>query len=138
MYGSWHDSRLFESALALRYCFGLQHEGTEKNTAQSAVKFCTSVRNPRSDSSFSFRSLILTSTLNLISVWFSPRETHVGSPSTRPPPSTPRIAAHQPYLVNAFATHVANAKAALPHNSFLPPPVSSSYWNSSGRPGRAP
>jgi hypothetical protein len=45
----------------------------------------------------------------------SVRKLCTGSPSTRPPLSTPRIDAHQPYIANALFTFAAMAYAALPH-----------------------
>src|SRR6516225_9255681 len=89
---------------------------------------------PRSENSFSRRSVIATSVGHLSATSpSSVRKVCVGNPSTKPPPSTPRIAAHQLYLAKASVRRVPTAYAALPHRylRWSVPSTSSTKLNAS-------
>src|ERR1017187_9023154 len=90
--------------------------------------------NPRSASSFSRRSVMGDSVGHFKAT--SPPSVvklGVGSPPPNPPPSTPRMAAHQPYSANAPVSFAPRAYAALPHRYFewSVPSTPSSYWKAS-------
>src|SRR4051812_48615560 len=97
MYCSCDDSTALALAASFAYFLAFCADWAPKNAAYEVFLQCTSEMKPRSDSSFSRRSVIAssvghlsaTSPSSVLKVW-------VGRFSTRPPPSTPRIAAHQP------------------------------------------
>src|SRR6185295_17678578 len=120
MYGSCADSRALAVADGVSYTFAFCADCTEKKAAFGVPLQCTSGAKPRSASSFSRRSVIGVSVGHFIST--SPesvRKLCTGRPSTSPPLSTPRIVAHQPYLLNACVTRAPSAQALLPHR-YLP------------------
>ena len=99
MYGSCAEIRAFAVAEGVSYTFGFCADCTLKKAALSVPFWCTSGTKPRSASSFSRRSVIGVSVGHFMAT--SPesvRKLCTGSPSTRPPLSTPRMLAHQPYL----------------------------------------
>src|SRR5688572_31486406 len=116
MYGSCAEMRAFAVAESLSYTFGFCDDCTLKNAAFGVPLQCTSGTKPRSASSFSRRSVIGVSVGHFIATSpASVRKLCTGSPSTSPPLSTPRMVAHQPYLLNAWVTRAPNAHALLPH-----------------------
>src|SRR5215207_10217518 len=120
MYGNCAEMRALAVAAGVSYTFGFWALWTLKNAALGVPLQCTSGAKPRSASSFSRRSVIGTSVGHFMAI--SPesvRKLWTGSPSTRPPPSTPRIVAHQPYFANACVTRAPNAHAEFPHRYLL-------------------
>src|SRR5215208_255847 len=120
MYGSCAEMRALADAEGASYTFGFCADCTLKKQAFGVFFWCTSGTNPRSASSFSRRSVIGASVGHFIAM--SPDSVlklWMGSPSTSPPDSTPRIVAHHPYNANAFVTRAPSAHAALPHR-YLP------------------
>ena len=78
------------------------------NTAKSRFLLCKSGRKPRLDSSNSRRSEMAISVGHFMAT--SPSSVGkvcTGSPSTLPPPSTPRVRAIQPYLPTASVMRAA-------------------------------
>src|SRR3954464_11580004 len=97
MYCSCEDSSALALAASLAYLRAFCADCAPKKAAYEVFLQCTSEMKPRSESSFSRRSVIAssvghlsaTSPSSVLKVW-------VGRFSTKPPPSTPRMAAHQP------------------------------------------
>src|SRR5207244_3086761 len=81
---------------------GCCQDWSPMNTAKSRFLLCKSGRRPRLDSSYSRRSEMAISVGHFMAT--SPSSVGkvcTGSPSTLPPPSTPRVRAIQPYLPTA-------------------------------------
>src|SRR5438067_13164045 len=102
MYCSCDDSSALALAASFEYLRAFCADCAPKKAAYEVFLQCTSEMKPRSDNSFSRRSVIASSVghFNAISP-SSVLKVWVGRFSTRPPPSTPRIAAHQPYSSKA-------------------------------------
>jgi hypothetical protein len=110
MYGSWAERRALAVAWGVSYAFGFWADCTLKKAAFGVPFWWTSGAKPRSASSFSRRSVIGVSVGHFMaSSPASVRKLCTGRPSTRPPLSTPRMEAHQPYMANACVTLLASA-----------------------------
>src|SRR4051794_6593865 len=120
MYGSWAEILALAVAASLSDTLGFCADWTLKKAAFGGPLQCTRGAKPRSASSFSRRSVMGTSVGHFMAT--SPesvRKLCTGSPSTRPPLSTPRIQAHQPYCAKALVTRAPRAQAALPQRYLL-------------------
>src|SRR5450830_2177918 len=110
MYCSCDDSTALALAASVLYLRLFCADCAPKKAAYDVFLQCTSEMKPRSDSSFSRRSVIATSAghfsatspSSVLKVW-------VGRLSTRPPPSTPRMAAHQPNSPKALVSRTPKA-----------------------------
>src|SRR5438094_7144292 len=105
----------------------------DMNAAKSRPLQWMSDRNPSFSSSCSRRSVMAISVGHFMATCpSSVGNVWTGSPSTLPPPSTPRVRAIHPYLSNASVTRVAYAHAAFIHRylSWSVPSAFSSKLNS--------
>src|SRR5262245_27012917 len=115
------------------YLTGFCVDWAPMKAAKSLPLQWMSGRKPRSDSSFSRRSVMPISVGHFMAT--SPSSVGnvcTGSPSTLPPPSTPRVLAIQPYFENASVIRVAYAQAEPIHwyLSWSVPSTDSSKLNS--------